>query len=242
VCIHAIGDRAVRVILDVFERVAATNGPRDRRWRIEHAQHIAPSDLGRFSKLGVWASVQPSHAADDGRWCARAIGRERSEHGTYAFRSLLDSGARLAAGSDWFVAVPSPIAGIAAFVTRATLPSADTPAARAAPDRAAFVPAEAISVEEALRAYTCDASASVHEERSKGTIAEGLLADLVLLSRDIFTCAPGDIEDTRVALTVLGGAVVYDRDAELAAAHGDTEVARIGRAVQRGLPRCPCCH
>lgn len=243
VFIHAIGDRAVRVILDVFERVAAANGPKDRRWRVEHAQHIAAVDIPRFARLGVWASVQPSHAADDGRWCERAIGRARAQAGTYAFRSLLGAGARLAGGSDWFVAVPSPVAGIAAFVTRATLPYADTREARRdAASRVAFVPGEAISVEAALRAYTVDAAASVHEEGEKGRLAAGLLADIVMLDTDLFTCAPAEIEDARVLLTVLGGAVVYDREAELCAAHGDSEVARIGRAVQRGLPRCPCCH
>ena len=109
VMVHAIGDRAIRLQLDVFERVAQTNGPRDRRFRIEHAQHIAPGDIPRFAKLGVIASMQPYHCIDDGRWAERAIGAERSET-TYAFRSLFDSGAHVAFGSDWFVA-PRDTAG-----------------------------------------------------------------------------------------------------------------------------------
>ena len=102
--IHAIGDRGIRTILDVFERIIAQNGPRDRRWRVEHAQHIDPSDIARFAKLGVYASVQPQHAADDGRWCEKIIGSERTANGTYAFRSLIESGTKIACGSDWFVA------------------------------------------------------------------------------------------------------------------------------------------
>ncbi|MEQ1690680.1 MAG: amidohydrolase, partial [Gemmatimonas sp.] len=111
VMVHAIGDRAIRTQLDVFERVARENGPRDRRFRIEHAQHIAPADIPRFGALGVIASMQPYHAIDDGRWAERVIGPERAK-GTYAFRSLLDAGAPLAFGSDWFVAPPTPLEGI----------------------------------------------------------------------------------------------------------------------------------
>jgi predicted amidohydrolase YtcJ len=122
VIIHAIGDRANRTLLDIFERVAAENGPRDRRFRIEHAQHLAPADIPRFARLGVIASMQPYHAIDDGRWAGKVIGPERSK-GTYAFRSLIDAGAHLAFGSDWFVAPPTPLEGIYAAVTSRRSPS-----------------------------------------------------------------------------------------------------------------------
>src|SRR5690349_8740251 len=116
VMVHAIGDRAIGTLLDIYERVAAEDGARDRRFRVEHAQHLAPADIPRFHGLGVIASMQPYHAIDDGRWAERAIGRERIET-TYAFRSLLDADAALAFGSDWFVAPPTPIEGIYAAVT-----------------------------------------------------------------------------------------------------------------------------
>ncbi|MGH7635774.1 MAG: amidohydrolase, partial [Gemmatimonadaceae bacterium] len=123
VVMHAIGDRAIRTYLDICERVEREHGPADRRFRIEHAQHIAPADLPRFAHLNVIASMQPYHAIDDGRWADAMIGAERSRT-TYAFRSLLDSGARLAFGSDWFVAPATPLEGIYAAVTRRTLDGA----------------------------------------------------------------------------------------------------------------------
>jgi predicted amidohydrolase YtcJ len=196
--IHAIGDRANRIILDVFERVIAENGPRDRRFRIEHAQHIAPVDIPRFGELGVIASMQPYHAIDDGRWADRVIGPERSRT-TYAFRDLLDTGARLAFGSDWYVAPPTPLEGIFAAVTRRTLDGAN-------PD--GWVPEQRIAVEEALRAYTSDAAYASFEEDLKGSLAPGMLADLVVLERDLRAIPPEEIRDARVVATVVGGHVV----------------------------------
>ena len=200
VVVHAIGDRAIRLQLDVFERVAAANGPRDRRFRIEHAQHIAPQDIPRFAKLGVIASMQPYHAIDDGRWADRVIGRERSET-TYAFRSLLDSGARLAFGSDWFVAPPTPMEGIYAAVTRRTLDGQH-------PD--GWVPRQKISVEEALRAYTIDAAYAAFSESSLGTLEPGKLADLVILDRNLFEIPPEELNSVRITTTMVGGKVVYE--------------------------------
>jgi predicted amidohydrolase YtcJ len=144
VVVHAIGDRANATLLDIFERTAAENGPRDRRFRIEHAQHLAPADIPRFAKLGVIASMQPYHAIDDGRWADRVIGRERAR-GTYAFRALLDAGATVAFGSDWYVAPPTPLEGIYAAVTRRTLDDRHPNG---------WVPEQKITVEEALVAYT----------------------------------------------------------------------------------------
>jgi predicted amidohydrolase YtcJ len=199
--VHAIGDRAIRLQLDIFERVARENGPRDRRFRIEHAQHIAPADLARFAELGVIASVQPYHAIDDGRWAERLIGVERART-TYAFRSLLDSGARLAMGSDWPVAPATPLEGIYAAATRRTLDENR-------PD--GWHPAQKISVEEALRGYTIDAAYASFAEGDTGSLSRGKLADFALLDRDITRIDPAEIREARVELTVVGGQIVHDR-------------------------------
>ena len=201
VIIHAIGDRAIRTLLDTYQRVARENGPRDRRFRMEHAQHIAPADIPRFGAAGVIASMQPYHAIDDGRWAEKVIGPERAK-GTYAFRSLIDSGATLAFGSDWFVAPPTPLEGIYAAVTRRTLDDRNP---------AGWVPEQKITVEEALRAYTVGASYASFEEARKGTLARGKLADLVLIDRDLTTIAPESIRDARITMTVVGGRVVFER-------------------------------
>ena len=201
VMIHAIGDRAIRMLLDMFDKVAAENGPRDRRFRMEHAQHIAPADIPRFGSSGVIASMQPYHAIDDGRWAEKVIGAERAK-GTYAFRSLLDSGATLAFGSDWFVAPPTPLEGIYAAVTRRTLDDRN-------PD--GWVPEQKITVEEALRAYTVGSAWASFDEARKGSLARGKLADLVLIDRDLTTIAPASIRDARITMTVVGGRIVFER-------------------------------
>jgi predicted amidohydrolase YtcJ len=199
VIVHAIGDRAIRTQLDIYERVERENGPRDRRFRIEHAQHIAPTDLPRFAKLGVIASMQPYHAIDDGRWAEKVIGHERGKT-TYAFRSLLDAGTRLAFGSDWFVAPATPLEGIYAAVTRRTLDGAH-------PD--GWYPEQKIGVEDALRAYTSGAAYASFDERDKGVLAAGKLADFVMIDRDITRVPPETIREARVVMTVVGGKVVH---------------------------------
>jgi predicted amidohydrolase YtcJ len=204
VIVHAIGDRAIRAQLDVFERVARENGARDRRFRIEHAQHLAPPDVPRFAALGVIASMQPYHAIDDGRWAERVIGPERAK-GTYAFRSLLDAGARVAFGSDWFVAPPTPLEGIYAAVTRRTLDDRH-------PD--GWVPAQKISVDQALRAYTAAGAHASFDEADRGTLEAGRLADFVLIDRDITRIPAETIREARVRLTVVGGRAVFERGAE----------------------------
>ncbi len=198
--IHAIGDRANAEILDLFERVAAKNGPKDRRLRIEHAQHLRASDIPRFARLGVIASMQPYHAIDDGRWAEKRIGRERCRT-TYAFRSLLDAKTVLAFGSDWDVAPLSPLEGIAAAVTRRTIDGKNP---------GGWFPEEKITTEEALRAYTSAAAYAAFEEKEKGTLALGKLADFVVLSADPFAVKPAQIERIQVVKTVVGGRVVYD--------------------------------
>lgn len=198
--VHAIGDRAINTQLNIFERVAKENGARDRRFRIEHAQHIAPTDVQRFGSLGVVASMQPYHAIDDGRWAEQVIGKERAKT-TYAFRSLLDTGAKVAFGSDWFVAPPTPLEGIYAAVTRRTLDDKNP---------GGWVPEQKIAVEDALRAYTATAAYASFEEGIKGSLERGKLADIVILDRDLTKIPPETIRDARVTHTIVGGKVVYE--------------------------------
>jgi predicted amidohydrolase YtcJ len=201
VVVHAIGDKANDTILSIFENVARANGPRDRRFRIEHAQHLRAQDIPRFGRSGVIASMQPYHAADDGRWAEKRIGADRCK-GTYAFRTLLDSGARLAFGSDWTVAPLDPMQGILAAVTRLTLDGKHPNG---------WIPEQRISVEEAVRAFTLGSAYAEFGEHAKGTITPGKLADLVILSRDIFTIDPVAIGDARAETTIVDGKVVFDR-------------------------------
>jgi hypothetical protein len=201
VMVHAIGDRAIRLQLDIFERVLKEQHPADPRFRIEHAQHIAPADLARFGELGVIASMQPYHAIDDGRWAEKEIGPERAKT-TYAFRSLLDTHARLAFGSDWGVAPPTPLEGIYAAVTRRTLDDKNP---------GGWVPAQKITVEEALRGYTSGAAYAEFAEKRKGSLEPGKLADFVVLERDLTRIPPPEIRDVKVVATVVDGEVVYER-------------------------------
>jgi predicted amidohydrolase YtcJ len=200
VIVHAIGDRAIRTQLNIFERVAAENGPRDRRFRIEHAQHIAPPDIARFGALGVIPSMQPYHAIDDGRWVDKVIGPERAK-GTYAFRSLIDAKATLAFGSDWFVAPPTPLMGIYAAVTRRTLDEQRP---------GGWVPEQKITVEEALRAYTSGAAYAGFSDDARGVIKQGMLADLTMIDRDLTRIAPETIRDAKVVRTIVNGVVVFE--------------------------------
>jgi predicted amidohydrolase YtcJ len=199
VVVHAIGDRAIRTQLDIYERVSKANGPRDRRFRIEHSQHIHPQDLPRFAKLNVIASMQPYHAIDDGRWADGVIGPKRCET-TYAFRSLIDSGARLAFGSDWYVAPPTPMEGVYAAVTRRTIDGKN-------PD--GWVPQQKINVEEALKAYTIDAAYAGFSESNLGSIEPGKLADIVVLGRNLFDTPPNELDKVPIQITIVGGKIVY---------------------------------
>lgn len=199
VAVHAIGDRANQTLLDIYERVARENGPRDRRFRVEHAQHLRPEEVPRFGELGVIPSMQPYHAIDDGRWAEKLIGlRIRT---TYAFRSLLDAKAPLVFGSDWFVAPPTPLEGIYAAVTRRTLDDLNP---------GGWVPEEKISVEEALVAYTREAARAAFAENELGMLKEGYLADFAILDRDITRIPPEEIREAKVLTTVVGGKIVYE--------------------------------
>ena len=199
VMVHAIGDRANATILDYYENVEKTNGPRDRRYRIEHAQHLRQQDIPRFGKLKVVASMQPIHLVDDGRWAWKRIDEKRIK-GTYAFRTLLDSGAVLAFGTDSPVASLDPILGIWAAVTRRTADGKNPNG---------WVPEQKITLDEAIRAYTLGSAYAEFQEDDKGTLTVGKLADIVMISDDFYKIAPEKIADAKVLLTICDGRVVY---------------------------------
>ncbi len=199
VAVHAIGDKANHELLNIYEKVIQKNGKRDRRFRIEHAQHIRKDDISRFNQLDVIASMQPLHLVDDGSWLDRLIENETIA-GSYTFHSLLKSGAKLAFGSDWFVSEPSPILGIHAAVNRQTSDGKN-------PD--GWLSSEKISVYEAVKAYTIDAAYASFEENTKGSLQPGKYADLVILDKDIFIINPKEIKETKVLATIVGGKIVY---------------------------------
>jgi predicted amidohydrolase YtcJ len=198
VVMHAIGEKANALMLDIFDSVARVHGPRDRRFRIEHAQHLRLEEVPRFARQGVIASMQPYHVIDDGRWAGKRLGSRVTD--SYIFRSLLDGGVRLAFGSDWNVAPLDPIAGIYAAVTRRTLDGKHPEG---------WIPEQKISVEESLRAYTVSNAYAVFAEATRGMLRPGYRADLVLLDKDLFTIPPTEIEQTTVRVTVAGGQIVY---------------------------------
>ena len=200
VTVHAIGDRAIHSLLNIYERIVKENGEKDRRLRIEHVQHIGKEDIKRFSELGVIASMQPYHAIDDGRWAEELIGSERIKT-TYAFNSLIEAKSTVVFGSDWPVAPASPLDGIYAAVTRRTLDDKNNEG---------WVAEQKISVEEALKAYTTDAAYASFDEQIKGTLAPGKLADFVILKEDITKIDVNNIKDVQVLKTYVGGVKVYD--------------------------------
>jgi predicted amidohydrolase YtcJ len=202
VAVHAIGDQGNAEMLNIYAEAAKANGSRDRRFRIEHAQHLRPQDIPRFKELGVVASMQPYHIVDDGRWAESRIGPERCAS-SYANRSLLDAGAVLAFGSDSPVAPLNVLLGIDAAVNRRTLDGKHLEG---------WFPKQKITVEEALRAYTWGSAYAGSEEKDRGTLAPGFLGDCVVLSRDILDPAERDqIGQTDVLMTVLGGTVVFEK-------------------------------
>jgi hypothetical protein len=201
IAIHAIGDRANRTILDMYARAAAVDPATDRRFRIEHAQHLAPGEIPRFGQQRVIASMQPYHAIDDGRWAEDRIGPARAK-GSCALRSLLDSGATLAFGSDWPVAPMDALKGIYAAATRRTLDGKHP---------GGWVPEQKIAVAEAIRAYTVGSAYASFDERRKGSIEPGKLADFAVLSEDILTIDPNLIDRAKVVTTVFDGRVVFEQ-------------------------------
>ncbi|HBS29539.1 MAG TPA: amidohydrolase [Phycisphaerales bacterium] len=199
-CTHAIGDRANREVLDAYERALATRPVADHRWRIEHAQLLSPQDIPRFAQLGVVASMQPTHCTSDMRWVDARVGQERAL-GAYAWASLLRAGAVIAGGSDFPVESHNPFLAIHAAVTRQN--------DRAEPP-GGWQPGERMTREEALRSMTLSAAHSAFEEHEKGSLTPGKRADFIVIDRDIMTCAPGDILETRVLRTIISGEMVYE--------------------------------
>jgi hypothetical protein len=200
ICTHAIGDEGISTILDLYSEVIKKHGEADRRLRIEHAQHMAAKDFERFAQLHVIASVQPYHAIDDGRFAESHIGHERASR-TYAFRTFLDHGVRLAFGTDWEVAPLDPLLTVYAAVTRATLDGRNPNG---------WFPEQKLSVAEAIEAYTMGSAYAEFQEKEKGSITPGKLADMVLLSDDIFSIVPEKIREVRVLKTFVGGRLVFD--------------------------------
>ncbi len=202
-CVHAIGDRANREVLDVFRTTFATYpSDRPRRWRIEHAQHLHPADIPRFADLDVIASMQGNHCTSDGPYVIERLGKQRAENGAYAWRSLLDAGAMVINGTDVPVEDVDPISSFYASVTRRLK------------DGSRFFPEQCMTRAEALRSYTLDAAYAAFEEDLKGSLTPGKLADIVVLSKDILSCREEEIPRAQVELTILGGQVVYDGSAQ----------------------------
>ena len=203
-CIHAIGDRANREALDLFERTfRAHPDKKDLRWRIEHAQHLSPTDMPRFAKLGVIASVQGIHCTSDGPWVTARVGAKRAEQGAYVWRDLIDSGAIVCNGTDVPVEDVDPIANVHASVTR-MMANGQT-----------FYPRQKMTRMGALRSYTVYAAYAAFEEDIKGSLAVGKLADLTVLSKDILTIPDDEIESARVVYTIVGGKLVYGGNIKL---------------------------
>jgi predicted amidohydrolase YtcJ len=199
--IHAIGDSANSLLLDLFEKIINQNPKWDRRFRIEHSQHIHPKDLKRFAALNVIASVQPYHCIDDGRWAENRIGKERCKT-TYPFKSFFDNGVRMCFGSDWTVAPLNPLFGIYAAVTRRTTDGKN-------PD--GWIPEQKISVQDAIDCYTINNAYAEYQEGVKGSITPGKLADFVVLSKNIFEIDPIEIQNVVIEKTILNGKVIYER-------------------------------
>ena len=199
ICTHAIGDQAISIILDLYADIVKAHGEMDRRLRIEHAQHMAAKDFDRFAQLNVIASVQPYHAIDDGRWAEGYIGHDRASR-TYAFRTFLNHWVHLAFGTDWDVAPLNPIWTVYAAVTRSTLDGKNPNG---------WFPDQKLTVAEAIEAYTMGSAYAEFQENVKGSITPGKLADMVVLSEDIFSIDPAKIRDVKVLKTVVGGKVVW---------------------------------
>ena len=202
-CTHAIGDAGISAILDIYAEIEKAHGARDRRWRIEHAQHMAARDFDRFAQLHVIASVQPYHAIDDGRWAEGRIGHDRATR-TYAFRTFLDHGVRLALGTDWNVAPLNPMLTLYAATTRATLDGKNPQG---------WFPEQKLTIKEAIEAYTMGSAYAEFQENEKGSITVGKLADMVLLSDDVLSIDPAKIREIKVLKTWVGGKMTYDADA-----------------------------
>ena len=199
-CVHAIGDRANREVLDIFESAYQSSGQEDLRWRIEHSQHLHPDDIPRFSELGVVASMQGIHCTSDAPFVEKRLGFERAKYGAYPWRSLLDAGAVVTNGTDAPVEDVDPIQSFYATVTRKRIDNGFS-----------FFPEQAMTREEALHSYTLAVAYSGFEEDNKGSLEVGKLADITILSKDLLQCSDAEILDAEVLYTILGGEVKYQK-------------------------------
>lgn len=202
ICVHAIGDRANRVIVDMYEHMLGEvpNG-KDRRWRIEHAQHLDPADIPRFATSGIIASMQGIHCTSDAPFVQDRLGLDRAKDGAYAWRSLLDAGVKIANGTDAPVEDVDPIPSFYASVTR-----------KRADSGFEFFPEQSMTREEALRSYTLDNAYAAFEEDKKGSIEVGKYADFAVMDTDLVNCKEEDILDTKVLYTIVDGKIKYKRD------------------------------
>ena len=198
---HAIGDRANSFMLDLYEEIKNENPAWDRRFRIEHSQHVRPQDIPRFSKIGVIASVQPTHAIEDGVWAYERIGQERIKY-THSYRSFLDNDVKVCFGTDWPVVTIDPLLTLYAAVTRRTVDGKNPEG---------WIPDQKISVEEAIKCYTLNSAYAEFEEKDKGSIEPGKYADFTVLSDNLLKINPVNIKDVKVEMTVVGGKIVYKR-------------------------------
>ncbi|HEX7356759.1 MAG TPA: amidohydrolase [Ignavibacteriaceae bacterium] len=199
--VHAIGDKANSYMLDLYEKISKENPKWDRRFRIEHAQHVRFQDIPRFAELGVIASVQPYHCIDDGVWAEKRIGPERIKY-TYPFKSFLDAGVKMCFGTDWYVAPLNPLLGLYAAVTRRTLDNKNPEG---------WIPEQKISIEDAIKCYTINSAYASFEENTKGSIEVGKLADLIVLSDDILKIDPVKIKNAEVVMTIFDGKVIFKK-------------------------------
>ena len=201
ISVHAIGNKANSYILDIFSKIKKENPAWDRRFRIEHAQHLRKEDIPRFKKIGVVASVQPEHLLDDGIWAAKRIGEERAKL-THVYKSLIDEGAVVAFGTDWPVVDLNPMLGLYAAVTRRT-DDGQNPNG--------WLPEQKLTIEQAIKCYTLNSAYASYQEKIKGSIEVGKLADLIVLSDDLLTIDPIKIKDVKVDMTIFNGKVIYER-------------------------------
>jgi predicted amidohydrolase YtcJ len=204
VCTHAIGDRGNKEVLDIYEKAYKNNPDQnDARFRIEHAQHLAASDIPRFANLGVIPAMQAIHMSSDRPWAIDRLGEDRILEGAYVWQKLLQSGARIVNGTDVPVEPLSPIASFYASISRKTLQGLPP---------GGYEPDQKMSREEALRSYTIDAAFGAFEENIKGSIEPGKLADFTVFSDDIMTIPEEDLLSTEIDMTIVGGKVLYERD------------------------------
>lgn len=198
---HAIGDRANSYMLDLYEEIKKENPEWDRRFRIEHAQHVRPQDIPRFSEIGVIASVQPTHAIEDGVWAIKRIGNERIKY-THPYKSFLDNGVKVCFGTDWPVVTIDPLLTLYAAVTRRTVDGKNADG---------WIPEQKISIEDAIKCYTLNSAYAEFTEKEKGSIESGKYADFVVLEVNLLKIDPVKIKDVKVDMTVVGGKIVYKR-------------------------------